>query len=108
MISPRVSSVPHIGEDAFALSEEYFGQPLPWVLDDTHIDGVIGDQCDSELAGSPPRLITSYDLRYRLGELSGLYGRSAGCDRDECDHHRAKAQYRIRGAGAGEQWDRRW
>ena len=112
-IHPPVDDIParligvQVGEDAFALSEAYFGQPLPWAPD---APAVTGSSAISVAVNweALPTAITSYDLRYRQGDSSGLYGRSAGCDRDECDYHWAKAQYRIRGTGEGEQCDRRW
>ena len=73
-IHPPVDDIPariigvQIGEDAFALSEAYFGQPLPWAPDAPVVTGssAISVTVNWEAL---PLAITSYDLRYRQGDI---------------------------------------
>ena len=68
MISPARIIGAHIGEDAFALAEEYFGQPLPWAPETPIVTGssAISVTVNWEAL---PTAITSYDLRYRQGDI---------------------------------------
>ena len=73
-IHPPVDDIPariigaHIGEDAFALSEKYFGQPLPWAPETPIVteSSAISVTVNWEAL---PTAITSYDLRYRQGDI---------------------------------------
>lgn len=73
-IHPPVDDIPariigvQVGEDAFALSEAYFGQPLPWAPDTPTVTGssAISVTVNWEAL---PTAITSYDLRYRQGDI---------------------------------------
>ncbi len=72
-IHPPVDDIPariigaHIGEDAFALAEMYFGQPLPWAPDAPEVTGESATSVTVNWEALPTA-ITSYDLRYRLGD----------------------------------------
>ncbi|MXY99253.1 hypothetical protein F4Y93_00895 [Candidatus Poribacteria bacterium] len=72
-IHPPVDDIPariigvQVGEDAFALSETYFGQPLPWAPDAPVVTGssAISVTVNWEAL---PAAIMGYDLRYRQGD----------------------------------------
>ena len=50
------------------LSEAYFGQPLPWVLDAPTLTGTSATRVTVNWE-APTTTVTSYDLRYRQGDI---------------------------------------